>query len=252
METTSKEKNNASILVRVQDAIQSGRIRVKPRWHFVLRATLGVVGGVIVLLMMVYTASFIIFILRATGLWFVPVFGSRGWYEFFRSAPWLLIVLCVVFIAVLEIMVRKYSFAYRAPLLYSAVTIVLIVVIGGVLIAATPLHRGFFRNAERDRLPFGGSIYRGFGLQRMSNVHVGAVREITTGGFSIENRRKEIVRVVFDQGVRQSLPSDLVVGDTVVVFGPRRMDTVRAWGVRKIESEFDPSLPMAPMPRHGP
>ena len=213
-----------------------------------MHAVLGAVGAAILLLVILYLASFIIFILRATGVWFAPMFGSHGWYEFFRSAPWLLIVLCLVFVAALEIVVRKYAFAYRAPLLYPAVAIILIVIAGGVLIAATPLHRGLFHNAEHNRLWVAGDMYRGFGLQRTSNVHVGTVIKILPDGFVIENRRREALRVVLRQDIPQPLALHFVLGDTIVVFGPRSRDMVRAFGVRKIDSEFGPDESAHPMP----
>ncbi len=251
MEQTDKEKNNGSILSRVQGAIQSGRVRIKPRWHFVLHAALGAVGVAILLLAILYLASFIIFVLRATGVWFVPMFGWHGWYEFFRSAPWILIVLCIVFIVVLETVVRTYAFAYRAPLLYSAIAVILIVIAGGVLIAATPLHRGLFHHAEHNRLPFAGGMYRGFGLQRMSNVHVGTITQIIPSGFVIENRRGETLRVALDPSeIRRSLAETFVLGNTIVVFGPRSGAVVRALGVRKIDSELGPDEFLRPtLPR---
>jgi len=56
------------------------------------------------------------FFLREGGAWYAPAFGGRGWFVLLHSAPLLLLFLVAVFALILEILVRKYSFAYRAPL----------------------------------------------------------------------------------------------------------------------------------------
>src|SRR3990167_8644737 len=135
-------QEQSPIKAKILAAIESGKVTMRPRWHFVLQATLVICGLVIVLLALLFLTSFIIFSLRNTGVWFAPSFGYRGIGVFLTSLPWLLIGLTVIFVVLLEILVKKYSFAYRQPLLYSALALVLIVTIGGVAIAQTPFNRG--------------------------------------------------------------------------------------------------------------
>ena len=116
-------------------AIAGGEIKQRPRWFFVLRGTLVGIGIGLGLCVVLYLISFILFILRETGVWFTPAFGFRGWFVFFRSLPWVLIGLSLIFTAVLEILVKRYSFAYREPLMYSVLGIVAIVAAGGFLLA---------------------------------------------------------------------------------------------------------------------
>ncbi len=239
----NEENSKRSISERVLETIRSGRISMKPRWYFVVHTILGVAAGIVVLLILLYTASFIVFILRATGIWFVPAFGGRGWLVLARSAPWLLIILCFVYIGILEALVRRYAFAWRRPLLYSAAAIVIVVVIGGILIAHTSFHRGLFRYAQRDRLPFAERFYRAFGLARMPDVHVGSIRGVAPGEFTMQERHGEIVRVFIASETRNPLGDGFMVGDTVVVFGPREGDSVRAVGIRKVDREFGPDAP---------
>src|SRR3989344_3614541 len=114
-----------SIKEEVIARIKRGETIMRPRWHFVLRAMLYALGVLIAALALVYLASFIMFVLRETGLLFVPSFGFRGVGVFLFSLPWFLILLSLVFVFVLEVLVRRYAFAYRKPLLYSVFGIVI-------------------------------------------------------------------------------------------------------------------------------
>lgn len=229
---------------RVLEAIRAGQVKMRPKWHFILKAILAALGGALLLIAVLYLTSFILFISRQTGVLFMPIFGVKGWHVFFASLPWLLIVLLLVFILVLEILVKRYSFAYRRPLLYSAVGIVLFTIAGGYIIAATSLHGRLFKSAERGELPFAGRFYREYGLRQVQNVHLGTISEITDNGFLIKGRRNDALRIIISAQTRFPLGTDFVKDDTVVVFGERDGETVRALGVRKIDDEFDPEPDM--------
>ncbi len=131
-------------------AIEAGKVSMRPRWHFVLQAALLLIGTVLAVLALVYLVSFIFYIS-----------GQRhGLGELLSSLPWLLLLLAAVFIVILEILVRKYSFAYRKPMLYTVFLILALVIVSGFLIARTSFHRNLFDRAHRGELPFGGPFYR--------------------------------------------------------------------------------------------
>lgn len=244
-----KQANGKLIRQKVMDAIASGRVVMRPRWQFVLSAVLAITGSAILLLALLFLASFILFTLRHTGLVFVPVFGSRGWYELLISLPWVLVLLLLFFIAVLEILVRRYSFAYRQPLLYSAFGIMLVALIGGVLIDRTPLHAGLFRYVEEGQIPLAERFYHRFESQRFQNVHLGTVLELTDDGFKIHDSLGDDLHIVVTPQTRLPLGFDFAEGDTVLVFGERDDDTVAALGVREI-SDAAGSDARAVSPRH--
>jgi len=238
------ETNKKSIREKVLEIIKSGKIAMRPKWHFIFRAALFISGTAIVLLALLYLVSFIIFSLRQTGLWFIPVFGSRGWFEFFTSFPWLLIVFAVIFILLLETLVRRYSLAFRRPLIYSILGIILIVIIGGAIINQTPLHRNLLRYTEENRLPFAGGLYRTFGFQQSRNTVVGNIIEINKDGFIIQGRRNKNTSIVVNRQTRFPFGTDFAEGDTVVIFGKRNGDIIQAFGIEKIGSEFGPPIRM--------
>ncbi|MBU6500605.1 MAG: hypothetical protein KGJ89_04080 [Patescibacteria group bacterium] len=234
-----KENNKQSIKDSVLNAIKSGRAKMLPRWHFVLKGVLLAIGVLLLAFLLLYLVSFIVFSMHQTGVWFVPVFGLPGWFSFLRHIPWILIGLSLLFIIVLEILVRRYSFTYRKPLLYSVFAIVLIAGIVGIF--AAPLHRGFFlsmrfggKRPPRPSIPFLDNFYRSFGFQRLDDVHRGTITEMIPAGFVMENFGGETSTIIISSGTRLLPINDFEVGDTVTVFGEENGNSVQAVGIREI------------------
>ena len=99
--------------------IKSGEVEMKPHWHFVLKSLLLLLGVIVISLLVVYILSFILFFLRQSGIGFVPLYGFRGVIIFVMNSPWLLIASVGALVVVLQLLVKKYSFSFRQPLLYS-------------------------------------------------------------------------------------------------------------------------------------
>lgn len=212
-------------------AIRSGEAKMQPRWHFVLRTILFIVGGIIALLALLYIASFIVFVLQETGLWFAPVFGVAGWYSFFRSLPWILVALLIVFVLILALLVKRYSFVYERPTMYLLIGIVALVALGGFLIAATPFHRTLFDSARSGNLPVLGGLYRGFGMQRFGDIHRGTIVATTTGGFIIQDHGGQTSTVPYGSWGH----SEPGIGNDVVIFGQRTPSgTINAQGIQQV------------------
>ena len=154
---------------KVLGAIKNGKVKMRPKWHYVLKTALAITGGVLLSLALLYLVSFIFFALRANGVWFMPAFGLSGMRTFVMSLPWLLIFTSLLFIIILEILVKRYAFAYRKPLLYSVLGILALAIIGGFALARAPFHRSLLRRAQEDRvrlvpetrLPFGFNFAEG-------------------------------------------------------------------------------------------
>src|SRR5690606_26060147 len=104
-------------------AIKSGDVRMLPRWYFGLRAVLIGTGGTFLIFVTLYAGSFVAFTMHGTGSWLALADGPSGLRFFLTTVPWVLVALSLLFILVLEVLVRHYSFAYRAPLLVSLLVI---------------------------------------------------------------------------------------------------------------------------------
>ncbi|MFH0852662.1 MAG: hypothetical protein V1845_03605 [bacterium] len=245
-----EEPQNKSLQNLILEKIKSGKAKMRPRWHFILKAGLFVAGFVIATFALLYLTSFILFILRQTGVWFLPAFGWRGMGVFLISFPWLLILVGIIFVILLEIMVRHYSFAYRKPLLYSLAAIIAFVAVAGLIAAKTTFHERLFLRARQEKLPIAGPFYREFGMPRMENAHIGTIIEITNDGFLMEDLKGEKLTIIVSPETSFPLGIDFQKDDRVMILGERSGNSVKALGIRRID-EMMGNIKRQRLPRPG-
>jgi hypothetical protein len=231
------DKIKSSIADLVLEKIKTGQAEMRPRWHFVLRTLLFTLGVIILWLALLYLASFIVFVLRETGVLFVPSFGFRGVGVFLFSLPWFLILLVAAFVLVLEILVTRYSFAYRKPLLYSMGGILLLVVLGGAVVSSLGFHQGFSRYAKKGSIPMAGEFYRSFEHRPNDNIFPGTILTLSEDGFRLRDPREEEFDIIVTSDTGFPFGVDFEEGDKVVVFGDRKgtSTVVQAVGIRRMD-----------------
>ncbi len=219
------------LIAEVLATIEQDQVAMKPRWYFVLIGGLAAAGVFITALAALYVCSLVVFVLQQDGSWAAASYGTRGLYVFLVSAPWHLIGLSLLFVILLEVAVRRYAFAYRRSLLVSLLVILLVVFIGALVVAATPLHVGLLRQSVKGGVPVAGTVYRNFGEARhLSHVHLGVVESFTREGFVLYEFSDQRAYVRFDNGVILPLMS---IGDRVAVFGEKHDQIIYAFGVKK-------------------
>lgn len=222
-------------------AIENGQVKMRPKWQFLVRSILLVISAILSLLAILFLASFILFVLRQSGLWFAPGFGLSGFGIFFRSLPWVLILLVIILVILLEYLVRKYSFGYGRSLFISMLAILLIALTGGIILEMTPLHRDLFVSAHNNQLPFGGIFYQHYGGQDQDqNLIAGNIAAVSSTIFIILTPRDEDVPVVVGPNTifTNTTLSDLGIGDAVVIEVQRVADQIRAINIIKIVDEM--------------
>jgi len=229
--------NKPSLEKNVMDAIHSGRVQMRPRWKFLLSGFLAALGIMILVLTLLFIASFAIFMLRQDGALFVPVFGMRGVFAFFSALPLVLIVLLLLFLVILEILVRRYRVGYRMPLLVSVLAILLIVVVGGYALERTRIHDELLRDARGPGgLPPPLSIMYRAGSQDVPGIYRGDVVSVIPGGFLLSDENGAgTTTILIDPSTRLPLGAGFTVGEEVVVFGTEASGTVHAFGVREVQ-----------------
>ena len=235
-------KNNSKkspLTNKVIDKIQCDQIKIRPKIYFVLRITLVALTTLFVVLFILYLVSFIIFNLRASGVWFLPGFGFPALGVFFISLPWFLILIALILIIVLELLVKHFRFAYRRPILYSILGIIIFTLLGSFAISKTHLHSDLFWKAREGKLSVVGGFYRGFGASKLSNVHCGMVSDTIDNGFYLETVKGEILTVIVTSTTR--FPPKIVIkkDDKIIVMGKRDNGMVKAFGIRIIDDQFD-------------
>lgn len=227
----NNEKKSATD--KVLESIKAGQLKKFSIWHFIRKTILKISGAVIVSLVLLYLVSFILFILHRTGAIYAPDFGLHGWFAFFVALPYLPILLSIILAVIFLILVKRYQFIYRRPLIYSTIAVVLVTAIGGYLIAQTDFHARLFEDAKHNGPPVIGEFYRHYGLHESSNIHTGTIIEMNESGFIMENDRDETLTVIIGSEVNIHHGDVLAKGDDVFVYGDRDNGTIQAVGVRE-------------------
>lgn len=242
-----------SIKDAVLDKIKDKEVKMRPRTYFVLRTVLAIFGTIVAALFILYLVSFIMFATRTSGVWFLPKFGFPALGIFFRSLPWILIIMALVLIVVLELFVKHFAFVWRRPVLYSVLGIIILTILGSFIIFRTNLHSDIFWKARQGDMPLPGTrqFYRGFGAPKLSDVHYGIVSGISDTGFTLETQRNEVLNIFVASTTRVLSAKEIEKGDRVLILGNRTNGTVQALDVRIIKDEFDifnrrPPNPMLP------
>lgn len=221
------------------DAIRKGKVHMRPRWHFFLLSALAATGTLILLLGLFYIASLSVFFLRDNGVLFAPSFGMRGWFSLMRSIPWLLVLLAIPFVVLLEILVRRYAFVYRKPLLVPLLGIVFLVALGGYVIAQTSFHRQmqFFARHNELPAPLGAAYGSAMRPPPPPDAYYGAISSLTPDGFTLfDEDHDSTTTVVVTAQTRLPYGADFKVGERVFVMGDAvSTGTIQAFGVREAD-----------------
>lgn len=228
----TNHKDNNSIKETVLARIESGKAVMRPKWHFILKGSLFALGLILVILALSYLTSFLLFILREAGVLFIPAFGFRGLGAFLVSVPWVLVLIAAVFLFLLEILVRHYSFAYKRPLLYSLIGVVGVVVLGSAVVLWSGVHENFSQHAEESDLPLFGPLYRGYLPESFDQVRSGVVQELFDGGFTLADRHDDTYRIHITSDTVLAPGLDLRVGSSVIVWGESEGSLIEAIGIR--------------------
>ena len=236
-----------SISDKVLGQIKGGQVKMRPKIYFILKTLLIVFGIFTVALFALYLVSFIVFALQASGAWYLSKFGFQGIKASIVLIPWLLIFVALLLIITLEALVKRFSFSYRQPILYSVLGIIIFVLLGSFAIGKTGLHPNLFQKAREGRLPVAEKFYQGYGMEKFHNVHRGVVSELRDNGFSIKTCRDEILLVIVTPETLFLFEGNVEMYDGVIILGERDDHIIIALGVRKINDKIG-LLPKKHMP----
>ena len=244
---------NKNFTDNIISKIKERGLHMRPRWHFALQ-TLGVVLlSVIAFVLAVFLLSWVYFILHANGAWLLPAFGQRGWLGFARSFPALPAIAGLVLLMVLALVLEKFRWAYRLPLLYVGLGVLGLVAVFSLTVAQTPFHREFYRSAQKGG-GLAGPLYRGYGHMPKGEAYVGTAANVASSTFEITTQDGEIIFVSINERTRLPFGFDLAPDDTVMVMGDRVENMLTAFGLREIGADdgfFDHPRLMRPAPREG-
>lgn len=220
--------------------IKAGEITMKPRWHFLLRSLLMVLGGLFFVLLLMYIVSFIVFIVRFSGAAFVPGFGGAGLIALLLAIPWLLVLLALLFVVVLEVLVQRFSVTRQTPLLYSILGVVVISFIGSYILLQTPLHSAIQTLATERQAPLVGPLYRTYGDQLPGRITPGVITVVTDGGFMLMTRNGDMWQINLSSETRGVDMVEIAPDVAVVVLGERDGNMITAAGIKTLPDDVRP------------
>ncbi len=242
MNNNPEQKDVAS---GVLDRIRAGEVHMKPRLYFIAKTALVVGLALLIILIATWLASFISFGLRLSGHELLLGFGGHWTYVFFILFPWGLAVLELFLIVLLIVLIRKFKFGYRQPMLYALVASIFISVLAGfVFDRETSFHHEYYERAEEDSLfePL-NSLYTNINSRTSEEygVYRGTVMSIQETSFVLTHNDYD--NDADDGTWTVSLPNDfnvqeLQVGDRVLVVGEREDSTIEAFGIRTLDEDM--------------
>jgi len=125
------------------EKIKTKHIKMKPRWHFALKSVFLIALSLISLFLLLFITSFMF----RSGL-LTPL----------RGFAWMLLLFSVLFIALLEYLIKRYAISYRRPVIYSLLIIISLIFVFGIICNKTCFHD----RIEKRRLPGIERFYKEF------------------------------------------------------------------------------------------
>lgn len=224
----------------VMEAIDKGQVKMRDKSYFIRASILKAIGITIAFVFTLFLISFVIFYLQYTGAWYLSRFGAGGLRDLLLSLPWIVIFLSMILVGGLIWYSERYPISYKQPLIYSLLTIVCIVVVGSIAVAATPLHKYFFQT-------FGGPMNHGamhgmYGMRQGMSLHNGVAGRVIIvyppNSFDIDAPGHERFKVEYDNHTVFNPDNEIEVGDFVLVRGRVDDEIIHADGIRDIPAPY--------------
>ncbi|MFO0743885.1 MAG: hypothetical protein U0469_02435 [Candidatus Paceibacterota bacterium] len=151
------EINKEKIVKKIEEVIKSKKLKMRPRWYFVLKTILIMSFSLILFLITIYLTDFVFFIFHEHQK-FVP---SMAFTDFLKTIPVIILLLIILFLFSLYHLVSEYSFVYRKNILY----VILILLMSIILIIVNLnifIDKDFkvARFGEKGEVPFLQNVHK--------------------------------------------------------------------------------------------
>ncbi len=236
------EPNNQNLKDTVLRKIRTEKILMRPKLYFTLQVAALVVVAFCVLVLSIFIFNFLFFTLRINSHEALLGFGPRGIEAFLIFFPWELLALDVLLVLILQWMLRTFRFGYRIPALYLIGGLLGLSAAFGVTIDRGTLFNDFFLDeADNHQLPW--PIGEFYGHARRPPLGAGickcTITAIARNTITVQDSHSTTtLTVVLPDNDDRATTTGLAVGDTVLVAGDRDGNTIEAFGVRKVPSDW--------------
>lgn len=177
------------IKTNILQFVEKNKISMIPRWKFILYSLLGIALTVFTFVVLTFFGSMIIFVLAKHGFLYLPLFGLGGIMHGIRAVPFVLFILTVILIVIVEILVRKYAFSFRKPVITTLLTLTLSAIVFSSLLTLTPMHLQLRDYARMHNIDFVSREYdRPLPIKETGNMTVlrGVIVSTTTDEVTIK------------------------------------------------------------------
>lgn len=151
--------------------IDSGELKKKPKWQFVLQARLVIIGVTVLFIAAIFLISFV-YELLVFGR---PVpelgIGSRGFGFYLLLFPWIPVLVALLLTAVLGLVLQQYTFIYRKPLVYLLIGIIVAIGLATFILHITSFHQRFSGFSTQHKFPMFRQFYGNYRMPQRHSFH---------------------------------------------------------------------------------
>jgi preprotein translocase subunit SecG len=221
------------------EKIETGSLRQKPRWQFVLSAVLSIVGIVFLFGAALYIISFIALITREQSFIRLLGFGPRGFAVFMHQAPWVLIFLLGCISIILYILIKRYAFVYSKPTIYRLIGIGCIICLISFAIFKIDTHMRFAKFGDAPRLPILGDAHDRFRHIPNHEITHGIVLSVAGDTLLVQTSDPKPELVHITPSTKIAPDTILLVGNAIVIFGPKHDEIIEAFGIISEQKDLE-------------
>jgi len=140
-------KNKIDITKEVMSKIESGQVKMRPKWMFVAGTIALVVGVIGAYILSAFLVSIMSFSLRTHG----PM-GEVRYQQLLDSFPLWAVVLAIAGLVLGVVLLKKFDFSYKKNFIFIILTFVMAVLISGWLADYLGLDRLWSKQGQMRRL----------------------------------------------------------------------------------------------------
>jgi len=227
--------------------IESGEIKMRPKYYFLVRDGLVMLAALAIFAISALLVSLIYFALRESDVFILPHFGTAGFRIMIAVFPWIPVVIALILTFCLSLVLQKYSFAYRRPLLYLPLLVITILIASGVVIGQTPLHRNVREFSHRNHTAFVEPLYNSFQGIGNGNVTIGQIVSTNPNQLQIISDDQNSYTIMISGQTQFPFGDDFVDNEHVAIIGNRSGNTINAIAIRRLPFPTDQGF--TPPPR---
>lgn len=222
--------------------IEEGAIRQKPKWYFVM-LTLGVVlGGITLLLILLYLVSFVALVFRERMFFEALSFGPSAVFAIMHTLPLLLLVLVITVFLLLHVLVRYFAFGYMKPVLVTFGSGFALTLFVFVLILVMDKDSRIARIGEYEHIPGARAFHDQFRNRTPLMGVRGTVTKVESDHITVRTATDtDDVTVTVTADTRTD-KSTYQVGDQIMVLAEKLEQSLHAVAIR-ILNEIGTSTP---------